>query len=178
MKSSFFIPRWPEACTIGVPDTYRGETVKAWIVVKQGETVTKEELSTYCKNNLAAYKVPKSFRFVDELPKSAIGKLMRREVRQMELDKEENAGYNNKRGNRQGHPFVPMRLSEKELSLPLFQVVVQGLDVPAVVHAPELHDDQPCLFQGGIPLGLVDEGKFLGKLLHFDLLRFQAFRPG
>ncbi len=79
-------PKVEEACTIGVPDEYRGETVKAWIVIKSGQALDEKELTDYCKDKLTAYKVPKSFRFVEELPKSAIGKLMRREVRRLELE--------------------------------------------------------------------------------------------
>jgi len=80
-------PKILEACTIGVPDEYRGETVKAFIVPKKGEQLTKEEVISYCKKNMAAYKVPKQFEFVEELPKSAVGKILRRELRDMELAK-------------------------------------------------------------------------------------------
>jgi long-chain acyl-CoA synthetase len=80
-------PRVLEACTIGVPDEYRGETVKAFIVTNEGETLTEEEVTLYCKENLAAYKVPKMFEFIDELPKSAVGKVLRRKLKEMELAK-------------------------------------------------------------------------------------------
>ncbi len=80
-------PKILEACTIGVPDEYRGETVKAFIVVKEGETLTEEEVTQYCKEKLAAYKVPKIFEFIDELPKSAVGKVLRRKLKEMELEK-------------------------------------------------------------------------------------------
>jgi long-chain acyl-CoA synthetase len=81
-------PKILEACAIGVPDEYRGETVKAFIVVKEGETLTQEEIVSYCKEKLAAYKVPKIIEFMDELPKSAVGKILRRELREMELKKD------------------------------------------------------------------------------------------
>jgi len=80
-------PKILEACVIGVPDKYRGETVKAFIVVKKGEVLTEEEVVNYCKENLAAYKVPKLVEFVDELPKSVVGKILRRKLREMEHDK-------------------------------------------------------------------------------------------
>jgi long-chain acyl-CoA synthetase len=80
-------PKVLEACAIGIPDAYRGETVKAFIVVKQGETLTEDEVLAYCKKNLAAYKVPKHIEFVKELPKSAVGKILRRELRDKELTK-------------------------------------------------------------------------------------------
>ena len=80
-------PKVLEACTIGVPDQYRGETVKAFIVTREAETLTQEEVTQYCKDNLAAYKVPKMFEFIDELPKSAVGKVLRRKLKEMELAK-------------------------------------------------------------------------------------------
>ncbi len=82
-------PKILEACTVGVPDKYRGETVKAFIVPKPGETLTEEEVIAFCKERLAAYKVPKIIEFMDELPKSAIGKVLRRKLREMELEKRE-----------------------------------------------------------------------------------------
>jgi long-chain acyl-CoA synthetase len=80
-------PKILEACTIGVPDEYRGETVKAFIVTREEETLNQEEVTQYCKENLAAYKVPKMFEFIDELPKSAVGKVLRRKLKEMELAK-------------------------------------------------------------------------------------------
>jgi long-chain acyl-CoA synthetase len=70
-----------------VPDEYRGETVKAFIVTREEETLNQEEVTQYCKENLAAYKVPKMFEFIDELPKSAVGKVLRRKLKEMELAK-------------------------------------------------------------------------------------------
>jgi len=67
-----------EAVAIGVPDEYRGETVKAFVVKKPGSSVTEEEIIAFCKERLAPYKTPKSLEFRDELPKSAVGKLLRR----------------------------------------------------------------------------------------------------
>ena len=80
-------PKILEACTIGIPDAYRGETVKAFIVPKKGETLTEKDVIAYCKKNMAAYKIPKKFEFVEELPKSAVGKILRRELRDLELAK-------------------------------------------------------------------------------------------
>jgi long-chain acyl-CoA synthetase len=83
-------PKILEACTIGIPDEYRGETVKAFIVVKKGETLETDEITSYCKENLAAYKVPKIIEFIDELPKSAVGKILRRKLKDMEVEKLQN----------------------------------------------------------------------------------------
>jgi long-chain acyl-CoA synthetase len=66
---------------VGIPDKYRGETVKAFIVLKPGEKATEEEIIGFCKEKLAAYKVPKLVEFRDALPKSAIGKILRKVLR-------------------------------------------------------------------------------------------------
>ena len=67
-----------EAVAIGVEDEYRGETVKAFVVRKPGNEVTEEEILAFCKERLAPYKAPKTVEFRDELPKSTVGKLLRR----------------------------------------------------------------------------------------------------
>lgn len=74
-----------EACVVGIPHEYRGETLKAFIVVKEGETLSTEEVIVYCKEKLAAYKVPTEIEFLDELPKTAVGKVLRRELRDREI---------------------------------------------------------------------------------------------
>jgi len=74
-------PKIRDAATIGVPDGYRGETVKCFIVLKEGETLTEDEVSLFCKEKLAAYKRPKIIEFCDDLPKSAIGKVLRKKLR-------------------------------------------------------------------------------------------------
>jgi long-chain acyl-CoA synthetase len=77
----FAHPKVEEACTVGMPDEYRGETVVAYVVARPGELLTEEEIIKYCRENLAAYKVPRQIYFIDELPKSSIGKILRRELR-------------------------------------------------------------------------------------------------
>jgi long-chain acyl-CoA synthetase len=67
-----------EAVAIGVADEYRGETVKAFVVRKPESETTEEEILTFCEQRLAPYKVPKAVEFRDELPKSTVGKLLRR----------------------------------------------------------------------------------------------------
>ncbi|MGH2515506.1 MAG: long-chain-fatty-acid--CoA ligase [Ktedonobacterales bacterium] len=74
-------PKVLEAAAVGVPDEYRGETVRAFVVVKPGETLTEEELIAYCKQHLAPYKVPKQVEFRTELPKTLVGKVLRRALR-------------------------------------------------------------------------------------------------
>jgi long-chain acyl-CoA synthetase len=71
-------PKVMEAAVAGVKDPYRGETVKAYIVLKDGETATDGEIISFCKERLAAYKVPKKIEFRTELPKTMIGKILRR----------------------------------------------------------------------------------------------------
>ena len=73
-----------QAVVAGVPDEWSGEAVKAWVVLRAGQEVTVEELRAYCKQSLAPYKVPKQIEFLDSLPKSAIGKVLRRELARAE----------------------------------------------------------------------------------------------
>ncbi|MCX7854204.1 MAG: AMP-binding protein, partial [Caldilineales bacterium] len=71
-------PKVQEAVVAGVPDPKRGETVKAYIVLKPGETATAEEIIAHCRQHLAPYKVPTLVEFRSELPKSMVGKFLRR----------------------------------------------------------------------------------------------------
>lgn len=73
-------PAVKEVVVAGVPDPYRGETVKAYIVLKEGATVTEDELNKFARKNLAAYKVPRKYEFRDELPKTTVGKILRRQL--------------------------------------------------------------------------------------------------
>lgn len=70
----FAHPKVLEACVIGVPDPKRGETVKAFIALKEGETMTAEEVIAHCRESLAPYKVPTKVEFMDALPRTAVGK--------------------------------------------------------------------------------------------------------
>ena len=70
-----------EAAVVGVPDPYRGETVKAYVSLKAGSAVTAEELAAHCKQRLAAYKYPRQVEIIEELPKTVTGKILRRELR-------------------------------------------------------------------------------------------------
>ena len=74
-------PKVQEAVAVGITDPYRGETVKACIVLKPGVTATEEEIITFCREKLAAYKVPRRVEFRDSLPKSVIGKVLRKILR-------------------------------------------------------------------------------------------------
>ena len=71
-------PAVMEAGVAGIPDQYQGESVKAWVVLNPGMTCTPEELREHCRIKLAAYKVPKQIEIRKELPKSQIGKILRR----------------------------------------------------------------------------------------------------
>jgi len=76
-------PAVHEAAVVGVPDEYRGETVKAYVSLKPETEVTEEELIAFCKQQMAAYKYPRSIEFLDEVPKTASGKTLRRELRDL-----------------------------------------------------------------------------------------------
>ncbi|WP_413787074.1 AMP-binding protein [Rossellomorea sp. YZS02] len=83
-------PAIQEVVAAGVPDPYRGETVKAYVVLKEGESLTEEELNEYSRKYLAAYKVPRIYEFRKELPKTAVGKILRRSLVEEERQKIEN----------------------------------------------------------------------------------------
>ncbi len=76
-----------ETATIGVPDDVRGETVKSFIVLRANANATVDELRAYCGEKLARYKVPREIEFLDELPKSAVLKILRRELRAREIER-------------------------------------------------------------------------------------------
>lgn len=78
-------PKVLEAAVVGMPDEYRGETVRAYIVPKPGEKLTETELDAWCHERLAAYKVPKSYEFRESLPKTLVGKVLRRALREETL---------------------------------------------------------------------------------------------
>ncbi|MDP4163322.1 MAG: AMP-binding protein, partial [Bacillota bacterium] len=80
-------PEVQEVVAAGIPDPYRGETVKAYIVLKAGSTLTKEELNQFARSQLAAYKVPRIYEFRKELPKTAVGKILRRALIEEEKKK-------------------------------------------------------------------------------------------
>ncbi|MGZ4159877.1 MAG: AMP-binding enzyme, partial [Neobacillus sp.] len=80
-------PDVQEVIAAGVPDPYRGETVKAYVVLKKGSTVTEEELNEFARKYLAAYKAPRIYEFRNELPKTAVGKILRRTLVDEELKK-------------------------------------------------------------------------------------------
>jgi len=76
-----------EAAAIGVPHPSRGEQVKVFVALKAGETATQEELIEYCKDKLATYKIPTEIEFREELPKSNVGKILKKELRAEEIKK-------------------------------------------------------------------------------------------
>jgi long-chain acyl-CoA synthetase len=80
-------PKVQEVVVAGIPDRYRGETVKAYVVLKAGQTATPEEIMEFCKGKLAKFKVPTSVEFRDTLPKSMVGKILRRVLVEEEKQK-------------------------------------------------------------------------------------------
>ena len=80
-------PKVELACAVGVPHPYRGETVKAFVVCRQGETLTEEEVIAFCRERLTPYKVPTIVEFRESLPTSIIGKVLRKILREEEMQK-------------------------------------------------------------------------------------------
>ena len=73
-------PKVLEVGVAGVPDAYRGETVKAWVVLKPGETATEDDIREWCKDRIAKFMIPTQVEFRSELPKTTVGKILRREL--------------------------------------------------------------------------------------------------
>ena len=80
----YLYPKIQEACVVGIPDSYRGETVKAFVVLRDGEKASPEEVIEFCRQKLARYKVPTIVEFRKELPKSHVGKVLRKILREEE----------------------------------------------------------------------------------------------
>ncbi|MDD3580811.1 MAG: long-chain fatty acid--CoA ligase [Desulfobacca sp.] len=78
-------PQIMDAVAVGIPDPYRGETVKAFVVPKPGVNLTLEEIQEFCKTQLASYKIPRIIEFRLELPKTMVGKVLRRALREESL---------------------------------------------------------------------------------------------
>ncbi len=73
-------PAVAEVCVAGLPNEHQSEAVKAWVVRRDGAEVSPEEIRTHCRATLAGYKVPKHIEFRETLPKSTVGKVLRREL--------------------------------------------------------------------------------------------------
>ena len=83
------VPGVAECCVAGLPDRYRGETVKAYVVVNQGAELSEQQIMAACAAKLTAYKVPKFVEFRAELPRSVVGKALRRQLLAEEMAKEQ-----------------------------------------------------------------------------------------
>ena len=80
-------PKVLEAVSVGIGDDLRGEVLKAYVVPRQGETLTKADIIAWCRQKLANYKVPRLVEFRESLPKTIVGKVLRRALREEEEQK-------------------------------------------------------------------------------------------
>ena len=80
-------PAVAEVAVAGLPDEVKGEVAKAWIIPRPGATISGVEIRSHCRDRLAPYKVPAEYEIVTELPKSQVGKVLRRMLRQQEMEK-------------------------------------------------------------------------------------------
>jgi len=80
-------PKILEAAVVGIPDVKRGDNIKAYVVLKPGESATADEILSYCRENLTRYKVPREVEFRESLPKTLVGKILRRTLRDEELSR-------------------------------------------------------------------------------------------
>jgi long-chain acyl-CoA synthetase len=86
-------PKIKEAAVIGVPHQYRGETIRAFVVLEPESTSSPEEIIAWCRGRMAPYKIPREVQFCDSLPKSAVGKYLRRELRSRALTTQHAASF-------------------------------------------------------------------------------------
>ncbi len=89
-------PGIQEAVSVGIPSSTRGEVIKAFVVPKESQNLTKNEVISYCKQKLANFKVPKQVEFREELPKTTVGKILRRTLRDEEIARLREKGKNTK----------------------------------------------------------------------------------
>jgi long-chain acyl-CoA synthetase len=84
----FTHPKVKEAVVVGIPQEFLGEEIKAYIVLKEGVTATAEEIIQFCRQQFSKFKVPKEVEFRDQLPKTLVGKVLRRVLRDEEIKKQ------------------------------------------------------------------------------------------
>jgi len=80
------IPQLLESAVVGVPHEVYGEVPKAYVVVKEGQSITEEEILSYCQSQLAKYKIPFEVEFIDQLPRNASGKVLKHTFRVSQVD--------------------------------------------------------------------------------------------
>ena len=113
-------PKVAEAVAVGIPDRYRGSMVKAFVVLKPGQSATEEEIIDFCKKNLAKYKVPNGVEFRQALPKSPSGMILRRILRQEEIEAGIRSAMDPER-KKVADP-LPLRTSQDSSSNPILKI--------------------------------------------------------
>jgi long-chain acyl-CoA synthetase len=83
------LPAVKESTAAGVPDDHLGEVVYAWVVKTPDSTLTEQEVKDHCRENLARHKVPVGVKFINELPRSTVGKVLRRELIRSVIEKQD-----------------------------------------------------------------------------------------
>jgi len=130
-------PAVREAAVVGVPDPYRGETIKAVVSLKKNVSATAEEIRAFCRERMAAYKYPRIVELMDELPKTTSGKIMRRLLQPT-----------------MGHAAVPMEAAESQLAAVSYPELRAAVEARAVLEAGAIW---LRLSRGPIPMSTVEQ---------------------
>jgi acyl-CoA synthetase (AMP-forming)/AMP-acid ligase II len=128
-------PKVEESAVIGVPDKHSGEEIKAYVVLRAGQHSSKEELISYCREKMAAYKTPKHVEFCGALPRGATGKVLKRVLREK------------KPGGAMPTPTPPATLAKVEAGSQSIAVHPPQSATPMEVNVPKAHEQMSTAIQ-------------------------------